>query len=185
MRNAILNITLLLLILLVTSCLPVRQAGALLVTDSFAEEESYTITTYYPSPYGSYNELSTYSNTYLAISSGNVGIGKSNPTAKLEVAGEIKLSGAAPSYKITNVATPTANNDVATKAYVDAATGGNSYVYYTEYCVGGNSWEATSCAARCACAPGYTLDAKSVPYGLYSGKSCTQIGSGCFCVCYK
>jgi len=32
------------------------------VTDSFAEEETgetFTITTYYPSPYGSYNELST------------------------------------------------------------------------------------------------------------------------------
>lgn len=29
------------------------------ITECFAEEESYTITTYYPSPYGSYNELST------------------------------------------------------------------------------------------------------------------------------
>jgi hypothetical protein len=60
----------------------------------FAEEkegETLTITTYYPSPYGSYNELTTYSNAYLAIRSGNVGIGTSNPEAKLHVVGNVKL----------------------------------------------------------------------------------------------
>lgn len=42
----------------------------------FAQEESITITTYYPSPYGSYNELTTTGDTYLAIDSGSqVGIG--------------------------------------------------------------------------------------------------------------
>jgi len=51
------------------------------------EEESFTITTYYPSPYGSYNELTTYSNAYLATSSGNVGIGTTNPTSKLTITG--------------------------------------------------------------------------------------------------
>jgi hypothetical protein len=45
----------------------------------FAADESITITTYYPSPYGAYNELKTYSNTYLAISSGNVGVGTVSP----------------------------------------------------------------------------------------------------------
>ncbi len=45
-------VLLLTLILLVTSY-------SLLVTDAFAEDETFTITTYYPSPYGSYNELST------------------------------------------------------------------------------------------------------------------------------
>jgi len=51
-------------------------------------QEQLTITTYYPSPYGSYNELSTASNTYLATSGGSVGIGTSNPgTAKLAVIG--------------------------------------------------------------------------------------------------
>jgi len=54
------------------------------------EGETFTVTTYYPSPYGSYNELTTASNTYLATTSGNVGIGTTNPTQKLDVAGYVK-----------------------------------------------------------------------------------------------
>jgi len=62
-----------------------------LFSSGFAEEESFTITTYYPSPYGSYNELSTTSNTYLATGgSGKVIVGTRttpNPDYKLDVAG--------------------------------------------------------------------------------------------------
>jgi len=58
---------------------------------SFADE-TLTITTYYPSPYGRYNQLTTTGNTYLAITSGNVGIGTTNPTATLHIAtGSIKF----------------------------------------------------------------------------------------------
>jgi len=53
---------------------------------SFAQE-SVTITTYYPSPYGSYNELTTIGNTYLATTTGNVGIGTTSPKSKLQVVG--------------------------------------------------------------------------------------------------
>lgn len=55
--------------------------------------EDITITTYYPSPYGSYQELRTYGNTYLATDpGGQVGIGTTTPAAKLDVNGEIRLT---------------------------------------------------------------------------------------------
>ena len=41
--------------------------------------EDITLTTYYPAPYGVYDELTTTGNTNLAITSGNVGIGTTNP----------------------------------------------------------------------------------------------------------
>ena len=51
-----------------------------------ADNDSIAITTYYPSPYGSYNELTTSGNTYLATSSGSkVGIGTTTPQAPLQV----------------------------------------------------------------------------------------------------
>ena len=65
----------------------------ILVLFPFASAEDLTITTYYPSPYGSYNELSTASNTYLATTGGNVGIGTTVPAAKLEVYGSSKING--------------------------------------------------------------------------------------------
>lgn len=53
-----------------------------------------------------------------------IGLGTALPSEKLEVAGNIKLSGVTPTYKLTNLLTPTADTDAATKAYVDAAGGG-------------------------------------------------------------
>jgi len=61
---------------------------------SFADE-TLTITTYYPSPYGVYNELTTTSNAYLATTGGRVGIGTTSPGANLEV------WGSSPTLKIT------------------------------------------------------------------------------------
>src|SRR3989338_6133209 len=61
-----------------------------------ATEETITITTYYPAPYGSYAELSTTGNTYLATEGGRVGIGTMTPDAKLEVNGQVKITGGSP-----------------------------------------------------------------------------------------
>src|SRR3989338_5707585 len=58
--------------------------------------ENITITTYYPAPYGSYAELSTTGNTYLATEGGRVGIGTMTPGAKLEVNGRVKITGGSP-----------------------------------------------------------------------------------------
>ncbi|MBU4251861.1 MAG: tail fiber domain-containing protein [Candidatus Omnitrophica bacterium] len=58
--------------------------------------EEITITTYYPSPYGSYNELTTSGNTYLATTSGKVGIGTTAPgTYKIYINGTGYLQAAA------------------------------------------------------------------------------------------
>ena len=62
-------------------------------------------------------------NNIYNTNTGNVGIGTMEPGAKLEVSGNLKLSGETPTYKITNLATPTATSDAATKGYVDAAGG--------------------------------------------------------------
>jgi len=49
--------------------------------------EDITLTTYYPAPYGAYEELTTTGNTYLATDSGSVGIGTTTPppSTKLDV----------------------------------------------------------------------------------------------------
>jgi len=55
---------------------------------SFSFSEDITITTYYPSPFGSYRELTTTNNTYLATNSAtSVGIGTTTPApgTKLDV----------------------------------------------------------------------------------------------------
>ena len=52
--------------------------------------EDITLTTYYPAPYGAYDELSTTGATNLATTSGNVGIGTTSGGAKFDVAGTIR-----------------------------------------------------------------------------------------------
>ena len=57
--------------------------GAALTVVSVAE--NVTISTYYPSPKGVYQQLSTTGQTMLATQGGNVGIGTANPTTNLQV----------------------------------------------------------------------------------------------------
>lgn len=49
--------------------------------------ENVTLTTYYPAPSGIYTKMITTNNTFLARDGGNVGVGTTNPIAKLEVEG--------------------------------------------------------------------------------------------------
>ncbi|MBI4596789.1 MAG: hypothetical protein HY737_00115 [Candidatus Omnitrophica bacterium] len=68
--------------------------GLLFATTTYVIAEEITLTTYYPSPRGVYQELRSASNTFLATQGGNVGIGTDNPTTKLEVrGGPVKTTG--------------------------------------------------------------------------------------------
>ncbi len=60
---------------------------------------------------------------YMNIMDANVGIGTTQPTERLEVNGNITLSGASPTYKLQNLASPTMTSDAATKEYVDNRVG--------------------------------------------------------------
>lgn len=69
-------------------------------------------------------------NRIMIDTTGYVGIGTTAPSEMLEVNGNIKLSGASASYRVTNVASPIGDYDAANKVYVDtkvsAAGGGGS-----------------------------------------------------------
>lgn len=82
-------------------------------------------------------------NSTLYDNGTKIGLGTNTPAEALEVNGNIKLSGATPSYRLTNVADPIGNNDAANKVYVDtkvsaagATAGADTYLengsYYSE-----------------------------------------------------
>ena len=54
--------------------------------------DDVTISTFYPSPYGSYKNLDSTDETHLATDAGKVGIGTTAPQGKLHVAGATTMN---------------------------------------------------------------------------------------------
>jgi len=79
-------------------------------------------------------------------STGNVGIGVENPTARLEVVPASGYSILAGNFKIGNVALPTADSDAATKGYVDSfvASATSSISTLWDGSTAGNIWSLNS-----------------------------------------
>ena len=118
---------------------------AISITMPLAHAEDLTISTYYPSPRGVYQELRTTNNTYLATQAGNVGIGTTAPGAKLDVTGNagtlLQLtanSNGGPGINFvgyTNGATATSSISIAQYGALtvstDAAVGVNSPIIFS------------------------------------------------------
>ena len=83
--------------------------GLLLGTMAYAVAEDITLTTYYPSPRGVYEQIVTTGQTTLATNGGNVGIGTTSPSQRLALG-----SG--------NVLLPTANQGTSGNLYFGGIT---------------------------------------------------------------
>lgn len=68
-------------------------AALLLGGSARLQSEQFSLSTYYPAPSGAYTNLITTGRTLLARDSGNVGVGTSAPTVKLDVNGAIRATG--------------------------------------------------------------------------------------------
>lgn len=130
-------------------------------------QETITITTYYPAPYGSYAELTTTNNTYLATEGGKVGIGTTTPGAKLEVSGQVKITGGLPGNN--KVLTSDANGLASWQAPAGGLpVKGGWYGRCSSYqaCVSSTLIFPGQCVGlSCTCAAGYTLH--RIVFGQY------------------
>lgn len=107
---------------------------------SFVFAEELTITTYYPSPYGSYNELTaykikigdSYSGSSYAVGTdnlvveGRVGIGTYSPTVQLQV---VKEGGAAGDWVSLDASSGTVNISSGEALYVNAGGSGSGQYF--------------------------------------------------------
>ena len=123
--------------------------AVLLGTMAYAVAEDFTLTTYYPSPRGVYKELRSTDATYLATDSAsvtaNVGIGTTNPQAKLQVGGGASAACIIIDDNVTAGVSPTITQAAANAVFGGGAS--NADAWHTHAGSGGapGSW---TCAVR-------------------------------------
>jgi len=83
-------------------------------------------------------------------------------------------------HKITNLATPTADTDAATKGYVDTSAG-SSFCYTMGWCTS----TSPDCSAKCSCPAGYTKFTKSSNNANVIGCSSSTYTKACHCCCHS
>ena len=138
-------------------------------------EETVTITTYYPSPYGSYDSVQAYklgvgdNNSDGSLSSvdvptttgdvwikGSVGIGTTDPQTKLDVSGGVKMG-----------------NETTCSAYTEGTQRYNSVSKQMEFC-NGTAWTAVGGGLDDLLCQSY-----SHPGGMTASDYCSSIGGFC------
>lgn len=157
--------------------------GAVLMNSSCFAQEQITVTTYYPSPYGSYNELRSkmmaIGDNYLQMSQvcwgagcatvipaatdliveGDVGIGTTAPAAKLDVNGGVRIGSVIAACDAANQGTVRYNANK--MEYCNGVT------WVTLSDTGPCIWKACAqCTGQCTCAAGRVQAGTQTSYDL-------------------
>jgi len=145
----------------------------------FAQNETLTITTYYPSPYGTYNQLGT----------NKLAVGYTGSSDQPSITGDMRLYPQSGSPTSWSAGQQGEVGYASTDGYLYAYNGsswvkqGGSVVSYTYYCFSDDSWGTPVCTDAGGnqgfCLSGYTQRVSLGSWGF-----CRNIGKGSYYYIY-